>query len=164
MFNQVHRDPIPPKSKWRPKLKYPSRPLVPSTPLERIHADHNKEAESNISRAQTKEDALNNAILAIELYMKATRLASSELEKARLRVKCKQLLSRAEEIKQAQWPPKENHKIPLKAPISTRAITRQEEIILLEGSKLHGFIFPRWTSDPDDSIFEEVVNGSDLYM
>ncbi len=117
-----------------------------------------------MSRAQTKEDALNNAILAVELYMKATRLASSEPEKARLRAKCDQLLSRAEEIKQvAQWPPKENPKTSLKAPVSERTITRHEEIILLEGSKLHGFIFPQWKSDPDEFVFEELVNGSTSY-
>ena len=118
-----------------------------------------------MNRARTKEDALNNAILAVELYIKAASSAGSKAEKARLKRKCKQLLSRAEEIKKvAHWTPIVNTQIPLKVPVSERPITKHEEIILLEGSKLHGFIFPQWKSDPDDSMFEEPVNGSGLYM
>lgn len=103
------------------------------------------------------------AIAAAELYMKATGLASNDLDKTRLRGKCKQLLSRAEEIKKAKkWVPVKTD-LALKAPISQRAISRKEELILLEGSKLHGFIFPPWKGDPDDSIFEEEINGSPYY-
>jgi calpain-7 len=87
--------------------------------------------------------------------MKATKSASKAQDKARLQAKCIELVTRAEQIKtSSQWP------LP---PVSQRAITRAEEIILLEGSKLHGFIFPRWTSDPEDSIFEEITNGSLYY-
>jgi phage FluMu gp28-like protein len=118
-----------------------------------------------VDKSATKDDALKNAILAAELYIKATSQARSDHDKARLREKCKQLLSRAEEIKQSpSWIPKTSKGIYLKAPISERAISRQEEIILLEGSKLHGFIFPRWTSDPEDSVFEEIPEGSSFYM
>jgi calpain-7 len=116
-----------------------------------------------VDKSSTKDDALNSAILAAELYMKATKLASSDHERARLRTKCKQLLSRAEEIKQLdKWAPKADMAIVLKAPESERAISMREQVILLEGSKLHGFIFPPWTSDPDDSVFE-YINGSSFY-
>lgn len=88
--------------------------------------------------------------------MKATKSASKAQDKARLQAKCMELVTRAEDIKTAsQWP------LP---PVSKRAITRTEEIILLEGSKLHGFIFPQWMSDPQDSVFEEATNGSLIYM
>lgn len=73
-----------------------------------------------------------------------------------------EVLSRAEEIQAAtEWSPK---LIPLEAPVSGRALSKREEIILLEGSKLHGFIFPPWKSDPEDSVFEEWVNGSEFYL
>jgi hypothetical protein len=52
----------------------------------------------------------------------------------------------------------------LKAPVSQRIISKREEIILLEGSKLHGFIFPQWTSDPDDSIFAGDASGQSAFM
>lgn len=87
--------------------------------------------------------------------MKATKLASSDQERARLRGKCKKLLVKAEEIKAANtWAPAARSE-PLKVPCSERAITRREEVILLEGSKLHGFIFPPWKSDPEDSVFDD---------
>ncbi|KAH7360555.1 hypothetical protein BKA65DRAFT_188191 [Rhexocercosporidium sp. MPI-PUGE-AT-0058] len=120
-------------------------------------------AESSIDTSLTKDDALKAAITAAELYMKATSLASNDPAKARLRGKCKELLSRAEQIKKTDgWTPVKKD-ASLKAPVSQRAISRREEVILLEGSKLHGFIFPPWSSDPDDAIFEEDFNGSPYY-
>lgn len=109
-----------------------------------------------MDKSLTKDEALQKAILATELYMKATKLANSEHERSRLRTKCKQLLERAEGIKQSkQWSPaNSNDAFLLKVPSSQRAITKREQVILLEGSKLHGFIFPPWTSDPPDSLFE----------
>lgn len=99
---------------------------------------------------------MNNAILATELYMKAVKLATSEQERTRLRSKCKQLLARAEEIKKSDtWSPKKTERPVLKAPSSEKAITTTEKIILLEGSKLHGFIFPPWEAEPDESIFND---------
>ena len=92
--------------------------------------------------------------------MKAVKLAASDQERAKLRSKCKQLLSRAEEIKKSEtWTPQKSKANPLKAPSSERAVTKAEQIILLEGSKLHGFIFPPWEDDPDESNF----NSDKLY-
>jgi len=109
-------------------------------------------AESAINECSSKDEALRQAILATEMYMKAVKLASSDQQRTRLRSKCKELLSRAEEIKKTKvWPPPKHA---LEAPASGRPVTRTEEIILLEGSKLHGFIFPPWRSDPEDSSFE----------
>jgi len=96
--------------------------------------------------------------------MKATKLASNDAERKRLRTKCIELLSRAEEIKKAStWTPKAAKQVVLKVPKSERAISKREEIILLEGSRLHGFIFPPWTADPEDSVFDTMINGSEYY-
>jgi len=87
--------------------------------------------------------------------MKITKLASSDTERTRFRGKFKQLLSKAEDIKQAaQWTPSVSKDVLLKAPLSRRQISRREEVILLEGSKLHGFKFPPWTNNPDNSLFD----------
>lgn len=91
--------------------------------------------------------------------MKATKLASNDGERARLRQKSKELLSRAEEIKTATKWPTTRPKPVLKAPLSERSISRREEVILLEGSKLNGFIFPPWTADPETFVFEEDQGG-----
>jgi calpain-7 len=96
--------------------------------------------------------------------MKITKLASTDVERTRLRGKCKQLLSRAEEIKQsAQWTPVVNKEVLLKASVSGRQISRREEVILLEGSKLHGFIFPPWTNEPDESLFDDRPDETSFY-
>src|ERR1700712_4501828 len=98
--------------------------------------------------------------MATELYMRAIKLAGTEQERTRLRGKCKYLLSKAEEIKMAtEWPPPNFPGAPLKAPMSERPISKTEEIILLQGSKLHGFIFPPWKTEPDDSLFD----GEEIY-
>lgn len=111
--------------------------------------------------APTKDEAFKKAVFAAELYMEAVRHASNDRERARLRSSCERLLSRAEEIKKTtHWTPSRVHASVLRAPVSERSITRSEEIVLLESSKLHGFIFPPWTSDPKDSVFDE---RPDLY-
>jgi calpain-7 len=117
-----------------------------------------------VDSSPTKEAALENAILAAELYMKAIKHASNDHERARLRGKCQQLTSRAEHIKRSpSWTAVQSTGISLKAPVSQRPISKREEIILLEGSKLHGFIFPQWTSDPDDSVFTGEENFPSAY-
>lgn len=96
--------------------------------------------------------------------MKATKLASNDVERKRLRAKCIELLSRAEDIKNAQtWNPRKFKAVTLKVPRSERAISKREEIILLEGSRLHGFLFPPWTTDPNDSVFDEMINGEEYF-
>jgi calpain-7 len=51
----------------------------------------------------------------------------------------------------------------LKEPLSCRKLTTREEIILLEGAKLNGFIFPPWTTDPDLEEFD-LGNGDGIFM
>lgn len=127
-----------------------------------------QDLESCIVESSTKDDALKNAISAIEAYMKAIKLASNETERARLKRQCARLLAKAEEIKQqSSWTPVPNptqtiRPRSLKAPKSERKLTTREEVILLEGSKLHGFIFPPWKAEPDPSVFNS--DGESLFV
>lgn len=41
----------------------------------------------------------------------------------------------------------------LEEPTPKRDLTTREKIVLLEGSKLHGQIFPPWTTSPNQSEF-----------
>lgn len=50
-----------------------------------------------------------------------------------------------------------------KKPEARRALTTREKIILLEGSRLHGFTFPPWSSPPRRSEFDLGV-GESLYL
>ena len=94
--------------------------------------------------------------------MKAIKLSSSETERSRLKTQCQKVLAKAEEIKlREHWNwnpsnPQTSRELPktLKAPQSQRHLTTREEVILLEGSKLHGFVFPPWKSDPSPDAFE----------
>ena len=108
--------------------------------------------------------------------MRALRLASPD-EKKHLDPKCKELLSRAEAIKAAtNWQSVAQQKTTstLRPPKSTRKLTTREEIIILEGSKLNGFVFPPSSSPPaptefvtyDDSHFTYVhaAYASQLYQ
>ncbi|TQS34664.1 hypothetical protein Golomagni_04942 [Golovinomyces magnicellulatus] len=123
-------------------------------------------AESLIDLASTKEDSLRNAIRATELYMRAAGLAKLQSDKARLRAKCQSLLSKAEEIKSSiEWSPviKESPLLKLKPPTSSRKISPKEKRVLLESSRLNGNLFPPWTSEPDDAVFENSIEGETLY-
>lgn len=93
--------------------------------------------------------------------MKAIKLANSSSERARLKEKCLNILARAEEIKKIeQWQPAMSHIGAVitpseisRVPQSRRQLSTREEVILLEGSKLHGLIFPPWNSEPDGQEF-----------
>ncbi|KAI9646237.1 cysteine protease [Ciborinia camelliae] len=113
-----------------------------------------RETELGIDICSTREEALKVAINAIELYMKASKQVTGDAEKARIKRKCNALMLKAEEIKKSSTWPIEVSAVFSKAPVSERPLSKHEELILLEGSRLHGFIFPRWISEPDDSIFE----------
>ncbi|KAL4898202.1 hypothetical protein BDV59DRAFT_166393 [Aspergillus ambiguus] len=112
-------------------------------------------AERNVSSATSQAQALESAIDAAEHYMRALRLATAQKDKQSLDAKCKEWLTRAERIKEAtDWQSAARTQARAsRSPVSTRKLTTREEIILLEGAKLHGFIFPPWNSAPDPSEF-----------
>ena len=87
--------------------------------------------------------------------MKALRLADSPKDKKSLDAKCKELLTRAEKIKESKDASRAGDKSQRRqSPVCTRKLTTREEIILLEGAKLNSFIFPPWTYPPDVDEFE----------
>lgn len=101
--------------------------------------------------------------------MKALRLSTTAKDKQILDSKCKELLTRAEKIKESKdWQPAargDYKNVPprLRAPVSTRKLTTREEIIQLEGAKLNGFVFPPWVTSPDFEEFER-EDGGKLYQ
>ncbi|RMD41595.1 hypothetical protein DV735_g3539, partial [Chaetothyriales sp. CBS 134920] len=118
--------------------------------LESRARDAEKTAASRVSNASA---ALNAAIDSAELYMQALRLADTPAERKRLDAKCKELLHTAEQLKLAA----DRATTPAcqKAhPVSTRKLTTREQIIILEGSKLNGFVFKPWNQPPVKDEFE----------
>jgi calpain-7 len=99
---------------------------------------------------------LEAAIDAAEHYMRALKLATVPKDKNSLDAKCKELLARAEKIKENKDAGDKHQRRP------TRKLTTREEIVLLEGAKLHGFIFPPWTFPPDSDEFE-LNNEEELF-
>jgi calpain-7 len=132
-----------------------------------------RDAERLISRARSTHGVLEATINAAELYMRALRLAPSSTEKMRLDSKCKELLTKAETLKMGERRPQDldedvtSSSLPsrnaLKQPTSKRKLTTREEIILLEGSKLNGFLFPPWKGDP---VYDEFMlkDGENLFV
>ena len=101
------------------------------------------------------------------MYMKAIKLASTGSERERLKSKCMKVLARAEEIKQVEsWVIQKSQagtSHDLNAPFSNRTLPTREQVILLESSNLHGFIFSPWTSEPEEEFQATGCNGSFLY-
>ncbi|TQV92369.1 hypothetical protein V2A60_007061 [Cordyceps javanica] len=82
--------------------------------------------------------ALDHAIEAAELYMRAASSTSNKKDAARFRQRCKALIAHAEKLK-TQLP---------KAPPGFSASD-----ILRQSSLLHGNEFPPWENDPSDAEF-----------
>lgn len=120
-----------------------------------------------MSNASSQKQALEAAIEAAEQYMKALKLVASPKDKQALDSKCKEWLTRAERIKgvrdwQSATPADKNGTPRLQPPVSTRKLTTREEIIILEGAKLNGFIFPPWASAPKPEEFQQ--DGGKLFL
>ncbi|KAM5432688.1 cysteine protease [Microsporum ferrugineum] len=130
------------------------------------------EAEKDVRLASTQKHALEAAINAAEHYMNALRLADDPVERRLFDSKCKEYLTLAERIKQS----KDGDRLPAlvpsvipssqpdlvdREPTSTRTQSNREQIILLENSKLNGFVFPPWsaTAVPDPGEFQADEEG-----
>ncbi|KAK1145938.1 cysteine protease [Aspergillus melleus] len=112
-------------------------------------------AEQDVSSATSQRQALEAAIDVTENYMKALKLATLSRDKQALDAKCKDWLTRAEKIKVSQDWQSVARGQETTLPTSTRKLTTREEIILLEGAKLNGFIFPPWSGSPSLDEFEQ---------
>ncbi|EPS28053.1 hypothetical protein PDE_02999 [Penicillium oxalicum 114-2] len=124
-------------------------------------------AEEAIASATSQKAALEAAINAAEQYMRTLSLAPVE-NKSQFDSRCKGLITRAEQIKAtADWQrvARLKHVPKLEAPTSRRKLTTREEIIILEGAKLNGFIFPPWKQPPTLVDFDKPFTDSpDLHL
>ncbi|KAI1618007.1 calpain-7 [Exophiala viscosa] len=114
--------------------------------------------ERTIASKSSNNAALEATIKTAELYLQALRLTDKPSDRKRLDAKCKELLGQAERLKARQDAPTRHladrqQSDVLSAPISTRKLTTRETIIILEGSKLNGFVFKPWTSAPSTDEF-----------
>jgi calpain-7 len=110
--------------------------------------------------------------------MQELNLVEDEAQRGFLARHCRKLLDKAEEIKGASIYQPSAHIVRAGTrntarifglglrptnPETRRPFTTREKIILLEGSRLNGFVFPPWTSPPSPSEFETEA-GESLYQ
>ena len=114
----------------------------------------------------------------------AMKFTPDHNEKKKFDRRCRYLLDQTERAKSAsQWPLSlvEADSLPvgpntasmkLEAPVPQRSLSTREKIILLEGSKLNGLVFPPWETSPDptefdlkpgEALFEYVLTSSNAY-
>ena len=104
-------------------------------------------------------------------------MSSDPQEKKRLRQACSSHLDQAERLKKFCLASSEEGKSNsisattssplslrvLKLPFSNRVLSTNEKIILLRGSKLHGLVFPEWTTDPICDEFK-LGDGNEKFL
>lgn len=126
-------------------------------------------AEARIEDERRQDASLASCIRAVELYMKALGLADNASDRKRIDGKCKELLSRAERIKNAStvMPRTAPSSATLRSsnsvpPMSSRDLSTREKIVLLEGAKLNGFVFKAWEGPPSPDEFA-LSDGEELF-
>ncbi|ETN37191.1 uncharacterized protein HMPREF1541_08181 [Cyphellophora europaea CBS 101466] len=125
-----------------------------------------KSVERTIDLKTNTSAALKATIETAELYMQALRLADTPTDRKRIDARCKDLINKAEVLKAKQDGSVSNgvREVPLlKPPVSPRKLTTRENIILLEGSKLNGFLFKPWDKEPADEEFA-LNDGEDPFI
>jgi calpain-7 len=116
--------------------------------------------EQSISTKSKSLNALSATIASAELYMRALEIASNKDDRKRLEAKFNDLIKKADHLKSCQDLSKKRDTNV--QPVSKRKLTTRENIILLEGSKLNGFIFKQWEKPPLNEEFE-FQNGEQLF-
>lgn len=135
--------------------------------------------ENALPKAVSKDAALQIALDAAELSMRALKLAKTPNLKKNWSSKVKSFLDEAEQIKYSdKWNPMASKSTSkklepkqldssqvrqLKEPSPTRALSNQEQKMLLLGSRVNGFKFPPWKEPPKDSDFE-LKDGTKLFL
>lgn len=139
-----------------------------------------KRKQNELLQSSSKDEALAIALAAAELSMKALKLSKDSDARKFYSAKVQSLLDEAEQIKfndawslvkkpQPAVQEAEGRNIHidkikrLEEPISSRPLTKAEEILLLKASKLNGFKFPPWKVPPRESDFE-LRDGEALYL
>ncbi|KKY21738.1 putative calpain-like protease ory [Phaeomoniella chlamydospora] len=126
-----------------------------------------KASEKDVWSAKSHAEALEAAITTAESYMLALKISTDATEKSKIDAKCKEWIDIAEKIKvEPEWkgvslvsPGSDPF---LAKPLSTRELTTKEKIIILEGSKINGFVFPPWNGDPGPEEFI-LSDGQELW-
>lgn len=115
----------------------------------------------------TGQVALNHAIHAAELYMRAAaEEATSKAEAARLRRKCKGLIAHAERLKaQVTQVPSSMLRDNEAAisPLSCTSPSPAELEILCRATRLHGIDYPPWQGEPSENEFQ-LQSGTKPFM
>ncbi|KAF2963326.1 hypothetical protein GQX73_g10242 [Xylaria multiplex] len=109
------------------------------------------------------KEALDHAIAAAELYMKAARQSTSPIDKKRMNRKCEELILKAESLKKRGCVTDSVSVVErrLRLPRQVRQIPTSEKNILYRNSRLHGNTFPPWESDPDLGFFHGDIYSDD---
>ena len=108
-----------------------------------------------LASSSSGKEALDHAIAAAELYMKAAKHSVNSVDKKRLNRKCEELILKAESLKRSSRTTN-NVSISerkLRVPRQARQIPTSEKNILYRNSRLHGHTFPPWEADPDPTYF-----------
>ncbi|OAA54413.1 PALB protein [Cordyceps fumosorosea ARSEF 2679] len=100
-----------------------------------------------LAASSTGKAALDYAIQAAELYMRAASSTTNKQDAARLRQKCKALIAHAEM---------------LKTQLSIPPLRPNGSDILRQSSLLHGNEFPPWEETPSDTEFQRKA-GQQLF-
>lgn len=131
-----------------------------------------------LPRASTRNEALDIAIKAAEVSMRALKLATDSQEKSSCKTRVQQLMQAAERIKHdSDWKKavrastgklQEKRINPtsvkaLEEPVNSRQLPNKEELIVLRAGYLNGTKFPPWKKDPQPGEFE-LKDGEDLFQ
>ncbi|KAF7196103.1 Calpain-like protease palB/RIM13 [Pseudocercospora fuligena] len=131
-----------------------------------------------LPRASTRDEALDIAIKAAEVSMRAMKLATDSQEKSACKARVQQLMQDAERIKHdSDWKKAvraatgelQGKKVDvstvkvLNEPVNSRQLPNKEELILLRAGYLNGTKFPPWRKEPQASEFE-LKDGEDLFL
>ncbi|KAI9894060.1 MAG: cysteine protease [Vezdaea aestivalis] len=112
------------------------------------------------------EDSFKLITKAADLYIKSMSKITTKQDALRLKHKIETALAHAENLKAealSQEPQDQSEgraRWVQRAPLASEPATRKEQIILLKGSKLNGFIFPPWQVIPSSDDFEPGRGGS----
>ena len=112
--------------------------------------------EESIDSMPSGSAKLKAAIESAELYMQALRITKDPEDRKVIDSKCKELIERGTHLKLGQdAAPRRSTTI---YPVSMRKLTTRENIIILEGSKLNGFVFKPWDRPPlqDEFALESI--------
>ena len=102
--------------------------------------------EESIDSKVSVSAKLKAAIESAEFYMQALHITQNPEDRKVIDSKCKELIERGTHLKLGQ--DAAPRRSPTVYPVSMRKLTTRENIIMLEGSKLNGFVFKPWDRPP----------------